>query len=78
MTNHLKVFEDAMRSGDRDRIFYELVNHPTHPLTDAELEKLVALHPARWGSYAEYLGLLDDQVADRKLSALSGLGGRLA
>ena len=78
MTNHLKVFEDAMRSGDRDRIFHELVNHPTHPLTDAELEKLIALHPARWGRYADYIGLLDDQVAAQKPQALSGLGERLA
>jgi hypothetical protein len=78
MANHLTRFEDAMRSQDRDRIFYELVHHPTHPLTDAELQKLVLLHPARWGAYAEYIGLLDDQVADRKLTLLSGLERQLA
>jgi hypothetical protein len=73
MTNQT-AYEDALRSGDRDRIFWELVHHPTQPLTDAELTKLVALHPKRWGRYAEWIGLLDDQVADRLSSALAGLG----
>jgi hypothetical protein len=66
-------YEEALRDGDHDRIFYELVNHSTQPLTDAELEKLIALRPSVWGRYAEYVGLLDDQVEDRRLSALSGL-----
>lgn len=78
MTNQTTAFEVALRSGERDRIFYELVHHPTMPLTDAELARLVKLHPARWAPYAEYIGLLDDQVADRKLTALSGLGRQLA
>jgi hypothetical protein len=70
--------ESALRSGDQDAVFYSLVNHPTLPLTDAELTKLIALRPERWARFAEYVGLLDDQAADRKLTALSGLGGRLA
>ena len=71
-------FEEALRSGDGDAIFWHLVNHPTAPLTDAELAKLVSLHPKRWARYAEYIGLLDDQVASRRLTALSGLGGQSA
>ena len=78
MANHTALFEQALRSGDRDKVFYALVTHPTMPLSDDELAKLVALHPERWGVYAKYIGLLDDQVADRKLAALSGLGGQLA
>lgn len=78
MTNRGTDFEEALRSGNRDRIFFELVTHPTMPLTDAELEKLVALHPERWGPYAKHIGLLDDQAADRKLATLSGLGRQLA
>lgn len=74
MTNQSTALEDALRDNDPDKMFYELVHHPRHPLTDAELAKLVALHPQRWGRFAEYIGLLDDQVADRRLSALSGLG----
>lgn len=61
MTNHTAIFEHALRSGSRDKVFYALVTHPTMPLTDAELMKLVALNPIRWGPYAKYIGFLDDQ-----------------
>ena len=78
MANQTQALENALRDNDRDKIFYELVHHPTLPLTDAELTRLVALRPERWGRFAEYIGLLDDQVADRKLASLSGLGRQLA
>lgn len=78
MANQRHSFEDALRSGDRDLIFRELVNHPTQPLTDAELTKLVALRPERWGRYAEWIGRLDGRVADRKPAIVSGLDRRLA
>ncbi len=74
------TYETALRDryADHDRLFYELVHHPTDPLTDAELAKLVAIRPSVWGRYADYIGLLDDQVEDRRLSALSGLGRQSA
>ena len=74
MANPTAALEDALRANDYDRVFYELINHPTQPLTVVEFIRLVALHPERWGRYVEWISLLNGQAADRKSSALSGLG----
>lgn len=43
-----------------NQLFMELINHPTNPLTNTDLAKLVARWPQRWGRFAGFLGKLKD------------------
>ena len=40
---------------DKDKLFIEMRNHPTDPLTDEDLAKLIEKNPATWGRYEAYL-----------------------
>jgi hypothetical protein len=45
-------------SADIDRTFLDMVNHPTHPLTSAELVRLIDKRPALWGRFANWIEVL--------------------
>jgi len=51
----LKLFE-------ANREFLELVSHPTNPLTNQDLERLIARWPERYERYSGWLGKLTDEV----------------
>ncbi len=37
-----------------NELFMELLNHPTNPLTPADVDRLVARYPARYGRFAGF------------------------
>jgi len=61
MKTQAQMFYDAVnKSGERDRAFLELINHPTNPMTNADLKALIIRHPSRYGKYAGFIGKLAD------------------
>ena len=42
--------------------FMDLVNHPTNPMTNDDLRKLIERHPDRYGRFAHFIGKLGDGV----------------
>jgi hypothetical protein len=44
------------KSAEKDALFLELVNHPTNPMTNDDLQRLISKHPDRYGKYACYPG----------------------
>lgn len=38
--------------------FMEMVHHPTNPLTNEDLRRLVERFPERWGRFAGFIGKL--------------------
>lgn len=48
-----EMFRQAQRrSAERDRAVMDMINHPTNPITGAELANLAARYPERYGRYA--------------------------
>lgn len=63
MKTQLQMYRDAeQRIFDRNRGFLELVSHPTNPLTNQDLERLIARWPERYEMYSGWLGKLKDEV----------------
>ena len=63
MKTQLQMYRDAeQRIFDRNREFLELVSHPTNPLTNQDLERLIARFPARWERFSGFVGKLKDEV----------------
>jgi hypothetical protein len=57
--NQLQMFyREQRRIGEKDAIFMELIRHPTNPLTNDDLRKMVARWPDRYGKYAGFVGKL--------------------
>ena len=52
------------RIADQNEAFLELVSHPTNPMTDDDLRKLVERNPERYGRFANFLGKLADGDQD--------------
>jgi hypothetical protein len=56
-----QMFRQAQqRAADGDSVFMLMINHPTHPMTNKELEILIAKSPATWDRYKGYIGKLTD------------------
>lgn len=57
MKTQLQHFADAdARICAANNHFMEMVNHPTNPLTNEDLERLVARFPERWGRFSNWIG----------------------
>ena len=64
MKTQYQMYREAeKRIFDRNRGFLELASHPTNPLTNQDLERLIARWPERYGMYSGWLGKLKDEVA---------------
>ena len=64
MKTQLQMYQEAEQwIFDRNREFLELVSHPTNPLTNQDLERLIACWPERYEMYSGWLGKLKDEVA---------------
>ena len=48
---------------DANRVFMEMVNDPVSPLTNQDLERLIARFPVRWARFSGFVGKLKDEVA---------------
>ena len=64
MKTQYQMYREAeQRIFDRNALFLELVNHPTNPMTNQTLERLIARWPERYERYSGWLGKLADEVA---------------
>ena len=54
-TQKQMYYEAVRKTGERDRLFLELLNHPTNPMTKADLEALIARRPEVYGRYTGFL-----------------------
>jgi hypothetical protein len=55
--------EAEQRIFDRNNAFLEMVNDPVNPLTNQDLERLIARFPVRWARFSGFVGKLKDEVA---------------
>jgi len=58
MTQLQHFWKAHRKIADRDAAFFELVNHPTNPMTNADLKALIARRPEVYGRYAGFVGKL--------------------
>ena len=64
MKTQLQMYREAEQwIFDRNRAFMEMVNDPVNPLTNQDLERLIARWPERYEMYSGWLGKLTDEVA---------------
>ena len=64
MKTQLQMYQEAEQwIFDRNRAFMEMVNDPVNPLTNQDLERLIARWPERYEMYSGWLGKLKDEVA---------------
>ena len=64
MKTQYQMYREAeQRIFDRNNAFLEMVKHPTNPLTNQDLERLIARWPERYEMYSNWLGKLTDEVA---------------
>ena len=61
-TNMQLYREAELKLFEANREFLELVSHPTNPLTNQDLERLIACWPERYEMYSGWLGKLKDGV----------------
>jgi hypothetical protein len=54
-------YEEQAKIAARTASIMELVNHPTNPLTNQDLERAIARWPERYGMYAGFIGKLKDE-----------------
>lgn len=63
MKTQLQMYWEAeQKLFDANRVFMEMVNDPVSPLTNQELERLIARFPARWERFSGFVGKLKDEV----------------
>ena len=55
-TQHQHFADARIRAGDNH--FMEMVQHPTNPLTNDDLRKLVDRFPERWARFSNWIGRL--------------------
>jgi len=56
MKSQLQIYREVERQiGAGNALFLELVDHPTNPITRADLEAMIARRPERWGRFAPWL-----------------------
>ena len=63
MKTQLQMYREAeQRIFDRNNALLEMVNDPVNPLTNQDLERLIARWPERYEMYSGWLGKLTDEV----------------
>lgn len=63
MKTQLQMYRDAeQKLFDANRVFMEMVNDPVNPMTNQDLERLIARFPARWERFSGFVGKLKDEV----------------
>lgn len=56
MQTQMQKYELARRSiAAANKLFLELVDHPSNPITRADLQALIARRPERWGRFSSWL-----------------------
>ena len=63
MKTQYQMYREAeQRLFDRNNAFLEMVNDPVNPMTNQDLERLIARWPERYERYSNWLGKLTDEV----------------
>lgn len=63
MKTQYQMYREAeQRIFDRNNAFLEMVNDPVNPMTNQDLERLIARFPARWERFSGFVGKLKDEV----------------
>jgi len=57
-------YEAERRSAGLNAAFFELVNHPTNPLTNNDLQRLIERRPEVYGRFSSYVGKLPGRRAE--------------
>lgn len=55
-------YEEHAKIAARDHAFMAFVNDPDNPITNQDLERIIARWPERYGRYAGFVGKLKDEV----------------
>ena len=64
MKTQYQMYREAeQKLFDANSVFMDMVKHPTNPLTNQDLERLIARWPERYGMYSGWIGKLKDEVA---------------
>ena len=62
MKSQMEMWREAeRRSGALNRVFMELVHHPSNPLTNEDLQNLIKMRPEVYGRFSGYIGKLADK-----------------
>ena len=62
MKTQIQMFyEEQGKIAALNAAFMELVNHPTNPLTNQDLERAIARWPERYERFSSFLGKLKDE-----------------
>ncbi len=63
MKTQMQMIQEAeQRIFRQNESFMELVNHPTNPITNQDLERLIARWPERYSRFSGFVGKLADEV----------------
>ena len=63
MKTQLQMMRDAEQRIFRlNEAVMGLINHPTNPMTNQDLERLIAQWPERYGRFSGFLGALKDEA----------------
>lgn len=59
MKTQYQQYETARQKiAERDNAFMNMINHPTNPMTNSDLEKLILKRPEIYGKYKNFIGKL--------------------
>jgi hypothetical protein len=58
-----QMFYDAhKKTAEGNELFMEMIKHPTNPLTNQDLERLIKRRPDKWKRFEGFLGKLTNEV----------------
>ena len=63
MKTQYQICKEAAESFFNQKSFREMADDPVNPLTNQDLERLIACWPERYEMYSGWLGKLKDEVA---------------
>ena len=59
MKTQMQLYKEAERKlAEANQAFMDMVNDPVNPLTNDDLERLIARWPERYGRFSGFLGKL--------------------
>ena len=59
-TQKQMYYEAERHSANLNQAFMDMVNHPTNPLTNSDLRKLIERRPDTYGRFQNFIGKLKD------------------
>lgn len=63
MKTQMQMIQEAeQRIFRQNEAFMDMINHPTNPITNQDLERLIARWPERYSRFSGFVGKLADEV----------------